>query len=38
MGRRPVLEIRLEGAQIPVPTDWVLIPAMDFDELTGTVK
>lgn len=38
MGRRPVLEIRLEGAQIPVPTDWVLIPAMDFDELTGTVE
>lgn len=34
MGRTPVFEIRLEGAEIPVPTDWVLIPAVDFQELT----
>lgn len=34
MNRRPVLEIRLEGATLPVPVDWVLIPAMDYDELT----
>jgi Holliday junction resolvase len=33
MGRRPVLEIRLEGATLPVPQDWVLIPALDFDEM-----
>lgn len=35
MNRRPVLEIRLEGATLPVPQDWVLIPASDYDELTG---
>jgi hypothetical protein len=33
MGRDPVLEIRLEGATLPVPTDWVMVPAMDYEEL-----
>lgn len=33
MGRTPVIEIRLEGAEIPVPKDWVLLPSEDFEEL-----
>ena len=33
MGRRPVLEIRLEGATLPCPQDWVMIPALDYDEM-----
>jgi hypothetical protein len=33
MGKVPVIEIRLEGAVIPVPRDWVCLPASDFEEL-----
>jgi Holliday junction resolvase len=33
MGRDPVLEIRMEGATLPTPTDWVMIPADDYEEL-----
>jgi hypothetical protein len=35
MGRVPIIEIRLEGAKLPVPSDWVCLPASDFDELAG---
>lgn len=31
--RVPLFDIRLEGAQVPVPTDWVLLPADDFQEI-----
>jgi len=33
MGRDPVLEIRIEGAELPTPTDWVLIPAIDYEAM-----
>jgi len=33
MGREIVLEIRIEGAKLPTPTDWVLVPVIDYDEL-----
>lgn len=33
MGRDPVLEIRIEGATLPTPTDWVMIPADDYEEM-----
>lgn len=33
MGRIPVFEIRLETATPPVPTDWILLPAPDFQEI-----
>jgi Holliday junction resolvase len=33
MGRDPVLEIRIEGAKLPTPSDWVMIPASDYDEM-----
>jgi len=28
-----VLELRLEGVERPVPTDWVFVQAQDYDEL-----
>lgn len=34
LGRVPVMEICFEGQKLPVPNDWVLIPADDFDRLT----
>ena len=33
MGRTPVIEIRLERAEPPVPTDWVLLPSDDYQEM-----
>jgi hypothetical protein len=33
LGKTPVLELRFEGAEIPVPKDWVLLPAEDFQEI-----
>jgi len=38
MGRIPVFEIRLEAAESPVPTDWVLIPAIEFQDLCERAK
>jgi hypothetical protein len=33
MGRDPVLELRMEAAELPVPIDWVMIPARDYEDL-----
>ncbi len=33
MNRRPVIEVRLLGAELPVPRDWVFVPALDYDDL-----
>jgi hypothetical protein len=33
MNRRPVLEVRFLHAEMPVPRDWVLVPATDYDDL-----
>jgi hypothetical protein len=33
LGRTPVIEVRLEGAEFPCPTDWVILPAIDFQDL-----
>lgn len=35
LNKIPVMEICFEGQSMPVPQDWVLIPADDFDRLTG---
>lgn len=35
LNKIPVMEICFEGQVIPVPNDWVLIPADDFDRLLG---
>ena len=32
-GMTPLVEIRLEGQTAPTPTDWILSPAVDFEEL-----
>ena len=32
LGLIPVLEIRLEGQEAPVPTDWILMPALEGQE------
>lgn len=34
-GMTPLIELRLEGQIPPTPTDWVLIPAVDFEALSG---
>lgn len=34
-GMTPLVELRLDGQTPPVPTDWVLIPAVDFEALSG---
>lgn len=31
--KRAVLELRLELAEHPTPTDWVLVPAYDYEDL-----
>jgi len=33
LGKIPVVEVRLESAEPPVPTDWVCLPAQDFQQL-----
>jgi len=33
MNKIPVFEIRIEGAEVPVPKDWVLMPAQDFQDI-----
>jgi hypothetical protein len=33
VGRTPVIEVRLEGAEFPCPVDWVVLPSLDFDAL-----
>lgn len=33
LGRTPVIEVRLESAEFPCPTDWVVLPAVDFQDL-----
>ena len=33
LGLDPLLEIRVDGAEAPVPTDWVLVPSIDFETL-----
>ena len=33
MNLRPVMELRFERAKLPVPRDWVLLPATDYDDL-----
>jgi hypothetical protein len=38
MGRVPLIEVRMEGADLPVPTDWVLLPAEDFQEILDGSK
>jgi len=38
MGRIPVFEVRLEGARLPVPSDWVLLPAIDFQAIVDGEK
>ena len=34
-GKTPMIELRLEGQAPPVPQDWLLIPALDFEEYYG---
>lgn len=34
-GMTPLVELRLSGQSPPVPSDWVLIPAIDFEALSG---
>lgn len=32
-GKEPLLELRFAGQEPPVPTDWVLVPAEEFEDL-----
>lgn len=38
MNRVPVFEIKMEGASFPVPKEWVVIPALDFEQLTNRAR
>lgn len=38
MGQRPLIELRIEKATFPVPTDWVMLPAVDFQELVESCR
>lgn len=33
MNRRPIMEVRLLGAEFPVPQDWIFVPVADYDDL-----
>jgi len=33
MNKTPLFEIRLEGVEVPVPRDWILLPADAFQEI-----
>lgn len=37
-GMTPLLEIRVEGQATPTPTDWVLIPAQEFEILLERLR
>ena len=37
-GMTPLLELRLEGQEAPAPTDWVLIPAQEFEILLERLR
>jgi len=37
-GLTPIMEICFEGQSPPVPKDWVLIPADDFDKIVEGIK
>lgn len=38
LGKTPLIELRFDGQVEPTPTDWVMIPALDFEELMEKVK
>lgn len=33
LGRIPLVELRFEGQTDPTPTDWIMLPALEFEEL-----
>jgi hypothetical protein len=37
-GMTPLLEIRVDGQEAPTPTDWVLIPAQEFEILLERLR
>lgn len=37
-GMTPLVELRLAGQQAPTPTDWVLIPAQEFEILLERIR
>lgn len=37
-GMTPLVELRLEGQETPTPTDWVLIPAQEFEILLERLR
>jgi len=37
-GMTPLVEIRVAGQEAPTPTDWVLIPAQEFEILLERLK
>ena len=37
-GKTPLVELRLEGQEPPTPTDWVMIPAQDFEILLERLR
>jgi len=38
LGKTPLFEFRFEGQQEPVPRDWVMLPAMEFEELLERLR
>jgi hypothetical protein len=37
-GMTPLVELRLDGQEAPTPTDWVLIPAQEFEILLERLR
>lgn len=38
LGKVPLIELRFDGQVEPTPTDWVMIPAIDFEELLDELR
>ena len=38
LGKIPLMELRFDKQEAPTPTDWVLIPALDFEAILERIK
>ena len=36
--KTPLIELRFDGQTEPTPTDWIMIPAIDFEELLSQLR
>ena len=38
LGKIPLMELRFDGQTEPTPTDWVMIPSIDFEDLVEQAR